>query len=116
MGWDFQTDAEYQEKLDWVEQFVREEIEPADRMYAHPLDMKDPVRNALIKPLQAQVRERELWACHLGPDLGGPGYGQLKLALLNERIAPRCRDRLSSAPRPPTLGTPRCSRTSGPRS
>jgi acyl-CoA dehydrogenase len=25
-----------------------------------------------------------LWACHLGPELGGLGYGQLKLALLNE--------------------------------
>ncbi|GAA1637936.1 acyl-CoA dehydrogenase family protein [Georgenia ruanii] len=86
MAWDFQTDPEYQEKLDWVEQFVREEVEPADRMYAHPLDMTDPVRNALIRPLQAQVREKELWACHLGPELGGPGYGQLKLALLNELI------------------------------
>ena len=32
MGWDFQTDAEYQEKLDWVERFVREEVEPADRI------------------------------------------------------------------------------------
>jgi acyl-CoA dehydrogenase len=30
------------------------------------------------------VRERELWAVHLGPELGGPGYGQVKLALLNE--------------------------------
>jgi acyl-CoA dehydrogenase len=86
MAWDFQTDPEYQEKLDWVETFVRAEIEPADRMYEHPLDMKDPVRNALIKPLQQQVRDKELWACHLGPELGGPGYGQLKLALLNERI------------------------------
>lgn len=86
MAWDFQTDPEYQEKLDWVEQFIREEVEPADRMYEHPLDMADPVRNALIKPLQQQVRDRELWACHLGPELGGPGYGQLKLALLNERI------------------------------
>ncbi|GAA4259748.1 acyl-CoA dehydrogenase family protein [Dietzia aurantiaca] len=86
MSWDFQTDAAYQEKLDWVERFVREEIEPADRMYDHPLDMADPVRNALIPPLQAQVREKELWACHLGPELGGPGYGQLKLALLNELI------------------------------
>ncbi|WP_235737164.1 acyl-CoA dehydrogenase family protein [Nocardioides alcanivorans] len=86
MGWDFETDADYQEKLDWVERFVREEIEPADRMYEHPLDMKNPVRNALIKPLQAEVRARGLWACHLGPELGGQGYGQLKLALLNERI------------------------------
>jgi acyl-CoA dehydrogenase len=34
--------------------------------------------------LQQQVRERGLWACHLGPHLGGPGYGQVKLALLNE--------------------------------
>ncbi|WP_353507748.1 acyl-CoA dehydrogenase family protein [Intrasporangium sp.] len=86
MAWDFQTDPEYQEKLDWVEQFVREEVEPADRLYDHPLDMNDPVRNAIIKPLQARVREQQLWACHLGPELGGPGYGQLKLALLNERI------------------------------
>ena len=86
MAWDFQTDPEYQEKLDWVEQFVRDEVEPADRLYDHPLDMNDPVRNAIIKPLQARVREQQLWACHLGPELGGPGYGQLKLALLNERI------------------------------
>ncbi|MFD0228164.1 acyl-CoA dehydrogenase family protein [Streptomyces hirsutus] len=86
MAWDFQTDPEYQAKLDWVEQFVREEVEPADRMYEHPLDMTDPVRNAIIKPLQQKVREKELWACHLDPDLGGPGYGQLKLALLNELI------------------------------
>lgn len=86
MAWDFQTDSEYQAKLDWVEQFIREEVEPADRMYEHPLDMTDPVRNAIIKPLQQQVRDQQLWACHLGPELGGPGYGQLKLALLNELI------------------------------
>ena len=30
------------------------------------------------------MRERELWACHLDPELGGEGYGQLKLALMNE--------------------------------
>jgi acyl-CoA dehydrogenase len=86
MAWDFETDTEYQELLDWVARFVREEVEPADRMYDHPLDMKDPVRNAIIKPLQEKVREKGLWACHLGPELGGQGYGQLKLALLNELI------------------------------
>ena len=47
----------------------------------------------LIPPLQQKVRDHELWACHLGPELGGPGYGQVKLALLNEilgrsRLAP----------------------------
>jgi hypothetical protein len=30
------------------------------------------------------VKEQGLWACHLGPELGGQGYGQLKLALMNE--------------------------------
>ena len=30
------------------------------------------------------MKERGLWACHLGPELGGHGFGQLKLALMNE--------------------------------
>ena len=37
-----------------------------------------------MRPLQAEVRKRKLWACHLEPELGGQGYGQLKLALMNE--------------------------------
>ena len=82
----FETDAEYQEKLDWVSQFVKEEVEPVDHLVEHAWDVGDPRRNALIRPLQEKVRQQGLWACHLGPELGGPGYGQLKLALLNERI------------------------------
>src|SRR4051812_16974439 len=84
MSWSFETDPDYQEQLDWVDAFVREEVEPVDRIITHAWDVRDPVRNALIKPLQDRVREQQLWACHLGPELGGPGYGQLKLALLNE--------------------------------
>jgi acyl-CoA dehydrogenase len=38
----------------------------------------------VIEPLKAEVRRQKLWATHLGPELGGQGYGQLKLALLNE--------------------------------
>lgn len=86
MSWGFEPDDAYREQLDWVEEFVTTEIEPVDRVVAHAWNVDDPVRNALIRPLQAQVRERELWACHLGPELGGPGYGQLKLALLNEKL------------------------------
>ena len=47
-------------------------------------DLDDPVRQALIPPLQRIVKDRGLWATHLGPHLGGPGHGQVKLALLNE--------------------------------
>ena len=41
-------------------------------------------RRKAIDPLKDQVRRKGLWATHLGPELGGQGYGQLKLALLNE--------------------------------
>ncbi|OHV31873.1 MULTISPECIES: acyl-CoA dehydrogenase family protein [Pseudofrankia] len=84
MAWDFETDPEYARELDWAEEFVREEVEPLDFVIEHAWDVRDPVRAKLIPPLQDQVRERKLWACHLGPELGGPGYGQVKLALLNE--------------------------------
>jgi acyl-CoA dehydrogenase len=85
MAWDFETDPEYQEQLDWVATFVREEVEPLDHVFPHlqfvPLDEQ---RRKIIDPLKEEVRRRGLWATHLGPELGGQGHGQLKLALLNE--------------------------------
>ena len=84
VSWSFSTEPAFQRELDWVEQFVTEQIEPLDQVVGHAFDMADPVRQRLIPPLQQRVRDRGLWACHLGPELGGPGFGQVKLALLNE--------------------------------
>ena len=84
MSWQFETDPEFQTELDWVADFVEAELAPLDHVIDSPYDLRDPVRRALIPPLQQQVRERGLWGCHLGPNLGGPGYGQVKLGLLNE--------------------------------
>ena len=84
MSWDFETDPEFQKELDWIDEFVREEIEPLDFVVANPYDLSDPIRQEVIPPLQTRVRERKLWGCHLGPELGGAGYGQVKLALMNE--------------------------------
>jgi acyl-CoA dehydrogenase len=86
MAWDFSTEPEFQEKLDWIAQFVKEEVEPLDLAFPGHLiyDKQHPVHAEVVKPLQQQVKERDLWACHLGPDLGGKGYGQLKLGLMNE--------------------------------
>src|SRR6202167_2748733 len=85
MAWDFTTEPEFQEKLDWMDGFVRDEIEPLDLVWGgrafHPLS--DTLRK-VVDPLKQQVRDRGLWACHLGPELGGEGYGQLKLSLMNE--------------------------------
>ena len=84
MAWDFETDPEFQEKLDWMDGFVREKVEPLGLLGIHPYDVKNPRRNKLVRPLQEEVKAKGLWACHLGPELGGQGYGQVKLGLMNE--------------------------------
>ena len=82
--WDFETDPEYQAKLDWVEEFMVDELEPLDLVALDPYDKKNAETMAILRPLQQQVRDHGLWAAHLKPELGGQGYGQVKLALLNE--------------------------------
>jgi acyl-CoA dehydrogenase len=87
MAWDFETEPEFQEKLDWADAFVTAEVEPLDLAFsepAAPYDRSNPVYRKITAPLKEEVRRRGLWACHLGPELGGLGYGQVKLALLNE--------------------------------
>ncbi len=79
MAWDFSTDPEFQEHLDWMHDFVREEIWPLELL---DLDM-DQLDRAYA-PLQERVKERGLWAAHLPPELGGQGFGQVKLGLMHE--------------------------------
>ena len=84
---DFSVEPDFQEKLDWMNRFVREECELVDLLFPSAgdmYDMKNSKARRIIAPLQEQVKEKQLWACHLGPNLGGPGYGQVKLALMNE--------------------------------
>lgn len=84
---DFTIEPEFQAKLDWAAGFVRKEVEPLDLLFPHggdPYDTGNEKARAILRPLQQQVRAQGLWACHLGPELGGPGYGQVKLAYLNE--------------------------------
>ncbi|WP_163756749.1 acyl-CoA dehydrogenase family protein [Mycobacterium botniense] len=82
--WDFETEPEYQKKLDWVDRFITEEVEPLDVVPLDPYDKKNADTMAVLRPLQQQVKDQGLWAAHLRPELGGQGYGQVKLALLNE--------------------------------
>ncbi len=84
MAWDFETEPEFQKELDWMETFVREEVEPLDHVLGNQYDIQNPRHRKIVPTLQAEVKQRGLWACHLGPELGGKGYGQLKLGLMNE--------------------------------
>ncbi|HXQ19653.1 MAG TPA: acyl-CoA dehydrogenase family protein [Acidimicrobiales bacterium] len=93
MAWDFSTEPEFQEQLDWVRQFCIEEIEPLDLVFPGAVRSRDPKVKALVDPMKQQVKDRGLWALFLDEDLGGPGLGQLKLALINEILG-----RYGSAP------------------
>jgi acyl-CoA dehydrogenase len=86
VSWSFETDSEFQEQLNWIETFTREEIEPLDLVFRGPGDPWDPSSPAAkaMEPLKKIVKEKRLWACHIGPELGGQGYGQVKLGLMNE--------------------------------
>lgn len=85
MAWDFSTEPEFKKKLDWVRTFVRDEVEPLDTLFPGcaylPLDDE---RRPIVDPLKQQVRDQGLWAPHLGPELGGQGFGAVKLTLINE--------------------------------
>lgn len=77
--WDFSTEPEYQEKLDWAGEFVRTEV--------RDLEVLGVDRDTLLRlqePLRQKVKDAGLWAAHLPPELGGGGLGQVKLALLHE--------------------------------
>ncbi len=84
--WAFETDPEFQRQLDWIEDFVEREVRPLDHIFGSQWNIHDPEFVRLVRPLQETVKDRDLWACHLGPHLGGKGYGQLKLALMNEKF------------------------------
>jgi acyl-CoA dehydrogenase len=79
MAWDFSTEPEFEEKLQWMREFVRDEIIPLETL-GLPYDRLLEV----VRPLQEQVKQQGLWASHLEPELGGGGFGQVKLGLMHE--------------------------------
>jgi acyl-CoA dehydrogenase len=79
MAWDFQTDRDFETQLEWVRTFVRDEITPLEL-----LDVDQATMDGLTAPLKEEVKRRGMWAAHLEPELGGGGWGQVKLALLHE--------------------------------
>ncbi len=81
MAWEFSTEPEFQRQLDWMAGFVREQLWPLETLLEE-LGWDGLTR--AVKPLQDQVKERGLWAAHLDPELGGQGFGQVKLGLMHE--------------------------------
>jgi acyl-CoA dehydrogenase len=81
MAWDFSTEPEFERKLQWMRGFVREEVWPLETL--HDELGWDGLQRA-ARGLQDQVKAQGLWAAHLDPELGGQGFGQVKLGLMHE--------------------------------
>ncbi len=81
MSWDFSTEPEFQKKLDWMRDLVREEIWPLDSI-VEELDIA--TIDQALRPLKEEVKAQGLWAAHLEPEHGGQGFGQVKLGLMHE--------------------------------
>jgi acyl-CoA dehydrogenase len=79
VAWDFSTEPGFETKLEWMRGFVRDEIFPLE-----VLDLTAEQYRRAIRPLQDEVKAQGLWAAHLDPELGGQGFGQLKLGLMHE--------------------------------
>src|ERR1700692_4728747 len=86
MAWDFSIDPQSRRKRDWVERFCQEKVEPLDYVFPRAVRWPDPVVRAYVRELQQEVKDQGLGAIFLDEELGGPGFGQLKLGLLNEVI------------------------------
>jgi acyl-CoA dehydrogenase len=76
MAWDFETEPAFQAELDWMTEFVREEVEPLEHVLGSPWNIHDPRFTALVRPLQRQVRERRLWACTSARSSAAPATGR----------------------------------------
>ncbi len=81
MAWDFQTEPEFEETLAWIRDFVDNTIIPLDLLCE---GLNQAQLDALWAPLKQEVKAKGLWAPHLGPEDGGQGMGQVKLALIHE--------------------------------
>jgi len=84
---DFSIDPGFAEQLEWIREFVASEIEPLDLAFAGEgfvYDKSSLFYDEAIRPLQQVVKDRGLWSCHLTPDYGGQGFGQVRLAYMNE--------------------------------
>jgi len=81
MAWDFSTEPQFEARLRWMRELVREQLWPLETLVG---ELDRAQLDVALAPLQTRVKEAGLWAAHLDPELGGQGFGQVKLGLMHE--------------------------------
>jgi acyl-CoA dehydrogenase len=64
-----------------MSEFVRAEIWPLETIWQ---ELGWDALQSAMAPLREEVKRRGLWAAHLDAELGGQGFGQVKLGLMHE--------------------------------
>ena len=110
MAWDFSTEPEFEEHLEWMREFVREEIWPLETIVD---EFGEEGFDRAMAPLKERVKERGLWAAHLPARAGRAGLrtGQARADARDHRHARSRRTRSATARRTPA--TPRSWRWPG---
>ena len=85
--WDFETEAEFQIQLDWVDAFVREEVEPLDFVLGHRLRRQGPAAQQACQAAAAGGAQTQTLGLPSGPGARRPGLrpGQAGAAQRNPR-------------------------------
>src|SRR3546814_3449716 len=72
---DFSIEPAFQEKLDWMKDFVTNKVRPLEFIYDYDKDAAYDVENKplrkIIRRLQQEVKDNGMWAAHLPDHLGG---------------------------------------------
>jgi acyl-CoA dehydrogenase len=71
MAWDFSTEPEFEEKLEWMRGFTRDEIIPLET-----LDLDAAAFERATAPLKQEVKARGLWAATSRPGLAAAVSGR----------------------------------------
>ena len=117
MAWDFSTDPEFQEQLDWVEQFCREEIEPFNLVFpAAPAVRATPRSRRWSRPSSSRSRTGACGRCSSTRSSAAPASASSSWRSSTRSWAATRRPPASSAPPRPTPATWSCSPPTAPTS
>ena len=79
MAWDFETEPEFQLHLNWMKEFIREEIRPLDMILGNPYDKADSKSQQIAANVRCLVPGIRSGAKYAAADL------ELRLFRLPER-------------------------------
>ena len=68
MAWDFETEPDFQLHLNWMKEFIHDEIRPLDLILGNPYDKSDLKSQEIAAPLKDKVKETPICERRIPPN------------------------------------------------